>query len=157
MDVFPEITSGDITIVLPPKADLGDFAIGCFILAKKLGVAPNIAATRLTEAFSKHSEIFQSAGVTGPYVNITLASKYIAARLKDLNTEQLPAKKETILVDYFSANIGKPLHIGHLCSPSIGQTLINAHKYLGYTTIGDNHLGDWGGIFGKLITAYKKF
>jgi arginyl-tRNA synthetase len=58
-------------------------------------------------------------------------------------------------VDYIGANAGKPLHIGHLCTPSVGQAICNIHDHLGYKVIGDSHFGDWGGIFGKLITALK--
>jgi arginyl-tRNA synthetase len=59
-------------------------------------------------------------------------------------------------VDYIGANVGKPLHIGHICTPSIGQTICNIYKHLGYNVIGDSHFGDWGGIFGKLIYSYKE-
>jgi len=55
------------------------------------------------------------------------------------------------------ANIGKPLHIGHLCTPLFGQATINMLRLLGYTVIADMHQGDWGGIFGKLITGWKYF
>ena len=66
-------------------------------------------------------------------------------------------KTETIIVDYIGANAGKPLHIGHLCTPSVGQVIINTHEYLGYKVIGDSHFGDWGGIFGKLIHGWNEF
>ncbi len=55
------------------------------------------------------------------------------------------------------ANIGKPLHIGHLCTPLFGQATINMLRLMGYTVIADMHQGDWGGIFGKLITGWKYF
>ncbi len=74
-----------------------------------------------------------------------------------LSTANKPANNETIVVDYIGLNVGKPFHIAHLCTPSIGQALINLHRYLGYSVIGDNHLGDWGGLFGKLIAGYKKY
>ena len=61
----------------------------------------------------------------------------------------------TIVVDYIGANVGKPLHIGHICTPSIGQVVCNVYSHLGYHVIGDSHFGDWGGIFGKLITSWK--
>ena len=72
-----------------------------------------------------------------------------------LSTENKEKKNETVVVDYIGANAGKPLHIGHICTPSVGQTIINIHEYLGYDVIGDSHFGDWGGIFGKLILIYK--
>ena len=66
-----------------------------------------------------------------------------------------PGSGKTIVVDYIGANAGKPLHIGHLCTPSVGQTICNIYNHLGYRVIGDSHFGDWGGIFGKLIVLYK--
>ncbi len=53
--------------------------------------------------------------------------------------------------------MGKPLHIGHLCPTSVGQTLINVYRYLGWHIISDNHLGDWGGLFGKLIVGFQRY
>lgn len=55
------------------------------------------------------------------------------------------------------ANIGKPLHIGHLCTPLFGQATINLLRTTGYEVTADMHQGDWGGIFGKLITGWKYF
>ncbi len=67
------------------------------------------------------------------------------------------AKKKTIVIDYSAPNIAKMMHVGHLRSTVIGQAIYNIYKFLGYKTIGDNHIGDWGTHFGKLIYAYKNF
>jgi arginyl-tRNA synthetase len=66
-------------------------------------------------------------------------------------------KQKTIVVDYIGANAGKPLHIGHLCTPSVGQAICNIYNHLGYRVIGDSHFGDWGGIFWRLIYAWRNF
>ena len=66
-------------------------------------------------------------------------------------------KGKTILVEYSSPNIAKPFHIGHLRNTVIGAALYNVYKYLGYNTIGINHLGDYGTQFGKLIEGYKRW
>lgn len=93
----------------------------------------------------------------GGYVNFFLTNASWMDIFKNLSTEQKSTKNETVVVDYIGLNIGKPFHIGHLCTPSIGQTIVNLHRHLGYRVIGDNHLGDWGGLFGKLIAGYKKY
>ena len=66
-------------------------------------------------------------------------------------------KGKTIIIDYSSPNVAKPMHVGHLRSTIIGQALYNIYKFLGYKVIGDNHIGDWGTQFGIMIAAYKKY
>ena len=66
-------------------------------------------------------------------------------------------ENKNIVIDYSSPNIAKPFHIGHLRSTVIGGALYNIYKFLGYNTIGINHLGDWGTQFGKLIEGYKRW
>src|SRR5262249_47711363 len=66
-----------------------------------------------------------------------------------------PAK--TIVIDYSSPNVAKPLHVGHLRSTIIGDALKRLFQFLGHTVIGDNHLGDWGTQFGILLYGYKNF
>lgn len=74
-----------------------------------------------------------------------------------LENPEHKAKNETIVVDYIGMNVGKPPHIGHICTPLLGQAIINTLRYAGYTVIGDSHLGDWGSLFGKLIVGFKKY
>ncbi|MDP2934330.1 MAG: arginine--tRNA ligase [bacterium] len=66
-------------------------------------------------------------------------------------------KKRTIIIDYSSPNVAKPMHVGHLRSTFIGQVIYNLYKFLGYKVVGDNHLGDWGTQFGMIIAGYKKY
>ena len=64
---------------------------------------------------------------------------------------------KTICIDYSSVNIAKPFHIGHLSTTVIGGALYRIFKYLGYNTVGINHLGDYGTQFGKMIVAYRRW
>lgn len=98
--------------------------------------------------------------VAAGYLNIKVAnSAFTKMFLEAITSGEIFAnfekKDETIIVDYIGANVGKPLHIGHMCTPNIGQSLVNLYRKLGYNVIGDSHIGDWGIIFGKLILAYK--
>ena len=70
-----------------------------------------------------------------------------------------PAEKngKTICIDYSSINIAKPFHIGHLSTTVLGGALYRIFNFLGYHTVGINHLGDYGTQFGKLISAYKRW
>ena len=136
IDFSPEITPA-------PKSELGEYCIGVFQLAKQLGKAPNIIATELAGELAKHTDIFVSTSSIGGYVNFFLTDTMWMEIFRGINAQKKEKNNETIVVDYIGANIGKPLHIGHLCTPSIGQAIINLYRYLGYTVIGDTHVGDW--------------
>ena len=73
----------------------------------------------------------------------------------DFGVEKIGAGK-TIVVDYGGPNVAKPLHIGHLRSAIIGEALKRLHKFMGYNTIGDIHLGDWGLQMGLIITELQE-
>lgn len=64
---------------------------------------------------------------------------------------------DIVCIDFIGVNVGKPGHIGHLCTPTHGQTYANLMRYRGAKVIRDSHFGDWGGIFGKLIVAYHRY
>lgn len=144
IDFSPEITPA-------PKSELGEYCIGVFQLAKPLGKAPNIIATELATELAKHTDIFVSTSSIGGYVNFFLTDTVWMEIFRGINAQKKEKNNETIVVDYIGANVGKPLHIGHICTPSIGQVICNTYRHLGYEVIGDSHFGDWGGIFGKLI------
>lgn len=148
---FPEVLSPTITLDTPPKKELGDFAFNVFPYAKVTRLAPPVIAEKIAKALQNHPKHFKDVSIMGGYVNFFLTNTSWMDLFGSLSTQSKPANNETVVVDYIGANAGKPLHIGHLCTPSIGQSIINTHEYLGYTVIGDSHFGDWGGIFGKLI------
>ncbi len=148
------LTEADINLENPPKSEFGDFAYSCFRFAKTLGKSPAIIAEEVRSALSSQKWIINPSTIGG-YVNFFVDKKLFLEDLEILSLEPKEKKNETIIVDYVGANAGKPLHIGHLCTPSSGQAFINMFRHLGYTVIGDTHFGDWGGIFGKLIYAWK--
>ena len=149
-------------IEIPPE-DKGDYAFPCFRLAKELKKAPQAIAEELkTKIELSKNDVIESVEVAGGYLNF-----YINKNILIKNTiEEIDNQKEnygktdigngkTILVEYSSPNIAKPFHIGHLRNTLIGHTLYNMYKFLGYNTIGINHLGDYGTQFGKMIEGYK--
>ncbi len=144
-------------ISVAPKPELWEYCIGVFQLAKPLGKSPNIIAEEVAVELAKNTDIFTSTNAFGGYVNFFLTDTVwmgLLALIENLKTWKLE-NSQTIIVDYIGANAGKPLHIAHICTPSIGQTICNVYRHLGYRVIGDSHYGDWGGIFGKLIWMYK--
>lgn len=156
-NLFSEISATSVALDTPPKKELGDFAFSVFPYTKVVQLAPPVLAERVAEALRARPEYFRDVSIMGGYVNFFLTNTAWMELFASLSTENKPANSETVVVDYIGLNIGKPFHIGHLCVPSIGQTIVNLHRHLGYRVIGDNHLGDWGGLFGKLIAGYKKY
>lgn len=153
---FPEVTSPTIALDTPPKKELGDFAFNVFPYAKVTRLAPPAIAEKIAEGLRNRPEYFKDVSIMGGYINFFLTNAAWESIFNELSTANKAPKNETIVVDYIGANAGKPLHIGHICTPSIGQAILNTHAYLGYTIIGDSHFGDWGGIFGKLIDIYRE-
>ena len=170
---------GDIlfspTLSAPPKPEHWEYCFGVFTLAKTLWKSPNIIAEEIATALQSDTDNFTQVNTIGGYVNLSCTA---GVWLDILNTILCPViateeaihasettgslrssrwqKQKTIVVDYIGANAGKPLHIGHLCTPSVGQAICNIYNHLGYRVIGDSHFGDWGGIFGKLIYAWNE-
>lgn len=97
------------------------------------------------------------------FTNIWLKKNVLAKEAKLIGGEEwnknlaLNGQNKTMVIDYSAPNIAKPFGIGHLRSTDIGQAIYNTYKILGWKCIGDNHLGDWGTQFGKLIVAIKKW
>ncbi len=158
-----EISSEELEkyIEIPPQSEMGDFAFPCFKLAKTLRKSPMVIATEIKEKLETDEYIERIEEKSG-YINFYIKNEKLAEEvLKQIDEEKEEYGKEhiqngkTILVEYSSPNIAKPFHIGHLRTTLIGSALYKVYKYLGYNTIGINHLGDYGTQFGKMIEAYK--
>ena len=155
----------EVKLENPPKKEMWDLAFGCFVLSRDLKKSPNDIALELAEKISTDSEKIseiQEVWAAGPYLNITLgAGSYNEAFIEMLEWNMykniLGNKDTSIYIDYIGANVWKPLHIGHMCTPSHGQVFANLFQKLGYNVISDSHIGDWGIIFWKLIVAYQKY
>jgi len=161
-DIY-DIEIWDINLETPPKKELGDFAFGCFVIAKELKKSPIDISGELSkyieEDNSKDPSIDRVSTV-GPYLNIFLSAESIADDFLEFTTWNYYENIEsswTVIIDYIWANVWKPLHIGHMCTPSQGQVLINLYKKLWREVIADSHIGDWWIIFWKLLVAYEKY
>lgn len=152
---------GDISfspaLSAPPKPEHGEYCFGVFTLAKPLGKSPNIIAEEIANELRKDTANFTQINTIGGYVNLSCTAGIWLDILNTISHPEMvkPGRWKTVIVDYIGANAGKPLHIGHLCTPSVGQAICNIYNHLGYKVIGDSHFGDWGGIFGKLIWSFK--
>lgn len=155
-----DISLEDVSLETPPKKQLWDKAFGCFVLAKDLKKSPIVIAQELSIIFAGH-DLIDEANPAGPYINMKISKEIYKQNFYEIydNIDTFLApnfwKDATIVVDYIGANVGKPLHIGHMCTPTIGQVMINLLEKTGYKVISDSHIWDWGIIFGKLICAYS--
>ena len=148
-------------IEIPPNANMGDYAFPCFSLAKILRKSPIDIATEIKEKITIDEyieKIEQKSGYLNFYINKKMLAKMVLEEINNKKDEYGKSdigKGQTVLIDYSSPNIAKPFHIGHLRTTLIGSCLYKVYKYLGYHTIGINHLGDYGTQFGKMIESYK--
>ena len=148
-------------IEIPKDANNGDYAFPCFRLAKELKKAPPMIANDIKEKIQIDEKMVEKVEVVGGYLNFYIQQEQMVEEvLKEIDAQEEYGKSEigkgkNIVIDYSAPNIAKPFHIGHLRSTVIGGALYNIYKYLGYHTIGVNHLGDYGTQFGKLIEGYK--
>ena len=151
------------SIEIPKNLANGDYAFPCFILAKTLKKAPPIIAVELKEKIIIDDKIINKAQVSGGYLNFYINKELLTKEVINEIQEKEEygkydiGKGKNIIVEYSSPNIAKPFHIGHLRTTGIGAALYNIYKYLGYNTIGINHLGDYGTQFGKMIEGYKRW
>ena len=145
----------------PPEREMGDLALVCFRLAKRLRKAPQAIAAELNDAVDWPVFVTRTE-VKGAYLNFFFdrekhAENVLQAALaagEDYGASET-GQGRTVCIDFSSINIAKPFHIGHLSSTAIGNALYRIYGFLGYACVGINHLGDWGTQFGKLIVAYK--
>ena len=147
-------------LAVPPDPSLGDYAFPCFRLAKVLRMAPPKIAETLCNGW-EHTDVAAVQSVNG-YLNfflnrVNFASETMSNLLEkgERYASSDRGSGRTVCLDYSSINIAKRFHIGHLSTTVIGNSLKRIYDFLGYTTVGINHLGDWGTQFGKMICAYK--
>ena len=149
-------------LAVPPDPAMGDYAFPCFRLAKTLRMAPPKISDALSAAWT-HGDVAEARSVNG-YLNFFLNRENFAAETMTAllaagdryGSSDLGAGR-TVCLDYSSINIAKRFHIGHLSTTMIGNSLKRIFDYLGYRTVGINHLGDWGTQFGNMICAYQKW
>ena len=146
----------------PPDPAMGDYALPCFKLSKTLRKAPPMISDALAAQISAPflSRVESVKGYLNFFVDKALyAKQVVSAALSEGDRYGCGSEGagKNVVIDYSSINIAKRFHIGHLSTTMIGNALYNMYKFLGYTVVGVNHLGDWGTQFGKMIAAYKRW
>jgi arginyl-tRNA synthetase len=150
------------TMEIPPEEKMGDLALPCFAMAKKMCKNPMQIAAELVEKLNEQKDELGIEKVESvrAYCNIYLkrdlfVKKCFESLQKDKYGVSQIGVGKTVCMDYSSPNIAKNFHVGHLRTTVIGNSLYKIYQKLGYDVVRINHLGDWGTQFGKLIVAYK--
>ena len=156
-----ELSSEEIANMLqkPPKPEMGDIGFPCFTLAKLLKKAPPQIAAEISGKLNAAAP-FSEIKPVGPYVNFvidqsSLAAESIAKALTPDWGKSENGKGKTVVIDYSSPNIAKPLGVHHIRSTMLGAALSRLYAASGWKVETVNHLGDWGTNFGQLMVAYK--
>lgn len=145
-------------VTLSNRPDLCEFQCnGAMAAAKQYKKAPFMIADDVA-ARLQDVEMFASVESVKPgFLNLKLSEEYLAEYLREMQADERygcekTAEPKTIIVDYGGANVAKPLHVGHLRSAVIGESVKRMSRYIGHNVIGDVHLGDWGLQMGLIIT-----
>ena len=135
--------------------DHGDVALPCHSLAGILKKAPQEIAKQISELVASDLQSFAIVSSMSGFVNITAKPEWLSKRisilLRDTRLGVSLDQKKTFAVDYSAPNVAKEMHVGHLRSTVIGDTIVRMLEFKGHTVIRENHVGDWGTPFGMLI------
>ena len=155
-----EAEYGKVTISNRP--DLCEYQCnGAMAGAKKYHCAPIQIANKVAESL-KEQELFSEVNAVNPgFLNLKLAPAYVQEYLQAMaDDERLGCDRtenpKTIIIDYGGPNVAKPLHVGHLRSAIIGESVKRLGRFVGHNVTGDIHLGDWGLQMGLIITELKE-
>jgi len=158
-----ELDLDGISAVETANSQFGDYQCNAAMsLAKVLKMPPRAIAEKLVEDVPEHAAV-ERLEVAGPgFINIYLSDSWMLEKLAAIDSDSklgMPQVGEghTVILDYSSPNVAKPMHIGHIRSTIIGNSLDRLHRFLGYNVIADNHIGDWGTQFGIIIMGYRHF
>jgi arginyl-tRNA synthetase len=147
---------------MTPAADLrfGDYqSNSAMVLAKKQKTNPRALAEQIVAAVKIDG--LATAKIDGPgFINFTILPEAYAAHAESLLDDPRlgapePGKGKTVVVDFSAPNVAKPMHVGHIRSTIIGDSLCRIARFLGFKVIADNHIGDWGTQFGMILHGWK--
>ncbi|MBM4369594.1 MAG: arginine--tRNA ligase, partial [Deltaproteobacteria bacterium] len=133
-----------------------------FRMAKARRENPRAMAEKLAPCFEGRPGI-RGVSVAGPgFINLSLDDGWLASQLAAMTTSPRTGVEDeghgrTVIVDFSSPNVAKRMHVGHMRSTHIGDVIVRLHRATGWTVIGDNHIGDWGTPFGKLVVAWDEW
>ena len=160
--LYNEKETKKVEVSVATNEKFGDFQTNFAMMNSKIiGINPRTIAQEVLDNLEENN-VIEKLEIAGPgFINIFLKSEYLGELLKKSRTEEYDFsflnREGDVIIDYSSPNIAKRMHIGHLRSTIIGDSIRRIYKYLGYHIVADNHIGDWGTQFGKLIIGYRRW
>lgn len=148
-------------VTVSNRPDLCEYQCnGAMAGAKKYHKAPLMIANDVAEKLADSSVFAEVSAVAPGFLNLKLRDSFVRSYVEEMDKAdkfglEAPKKAKTIVIDYGGPNVAKPLHVGHLRSAVIGESIKRICRYKGHQVIGDVHLGDWGLQMGLIITELK--
>ncbi|MFO7896603.1 MAG: arginine--tRNA ligase [Candidatus Cloacimonadales bacterium] len=163
INLKPDFNAWDKLFIQKASNDkFGDYQTNfAMVSAKDFAQAPRQSAQQIIDNFPQNN-LVEKLEIAGPgFINIYLQKSYLEELVTKLGEEDFDfswlERAGQVVIDYSSPNIAKRMHIGHLRSTVIGDAIKRIYRYLGYQVVADNHIGDWGTQFGKLIVGYRNW
>jgi len=162
---FPDLDPALLSLDVLPTGDesFGDYQCNAAMSAAKiLRRKPREVAELVARAVPLPGAVDRIEIAGAGFINFFIRTDWLASHLERIQQDPRlgvprPGSGRTVVLDYSSPNVAKPMHIGHIRSTVIGNALDRLHRFVGYRVIADNHLGDWGTQFGLLILGYRSF
>lgn len=160
--VLAQVLGESITAAVSPANDLrfGDYqSNAAMVLAKSRKMNPRALAEQIVAAWP--ADAIATVEIAGPgFINFRIKAEVYAARMQSAATDvrlgvSPVAEPRTIVLDFSAPNVAKPMHIGHIRSTILGDSLSRIARFLGHNVITDNHIGDWGTQFGMVTWSWK--
>ena len=154
-DVLKDYISFEQIVLEQPKIKtMGDYSVPCFGYAKILHKSPNDIAIFIKERINSNN--YQKIDIMNGYLNLTISDKLINDSIRSMNNHEkfglkIPEKTELFILDYGGPNVAKPLHVGHMRTAIVGESIKRIIEYMGHKTLSDVHLGDYGLQIGEVI------
>ncbi len=160
-ECFPDIKDSMVSVEISKDKNHGDYSTSIALkIAQDTGLDTMDVCQKIVGKLEENEDIEKIDILKPGFVNFFLSQKYLEKEaIKILEKKEsygFSSKGKVVLIDYSSPNIAKSFGIGHLRSTIIGQAIYNIYRFRGWKCIGDNHLGDWGTQFGKLIYQIKE-
>ena len=161
--VCPEAGDAGLQVRKCPRPRFGDYQCnGILAWAKRHGGDARVLAGAIASRLPGSGSVCTSVEAAGPgFLNFRIRPGALAQCLQDEGApEQLVGKVQRsrrVVVDFSSPNVAKSMHVGHIRSTNLGDCIVRILRFLGHDVVTDNHIGDWGTQFGKLIVGWKSF